>query len=201
MAFGNYRFEARNEIPHAVGLVAFLIVACLLGCLAISNYAVKARLPKKAELIDWFWILLAIPFAAYIAAYFLYHIYQIYTKETRIPFSETPVYTILFCIVMICLGVIFFAFRLRQRFWYGFFESVVGACIATLKFYSDVLLASNQIEVTPVAIAILTGGIYLMVRGLDNMHQGLENAKTGQRIMRVFSPKKSNETKTRDDWR
>lgn len=201
MAFVNFRYEERNQIPTKVAIVAAAIFACMLLCLAIINYLLKVRLPSGKELVDWGWVMFSFPFAVFFFVYFLYHIYQSYTKATGLPFSSTPIFTVLFFLGMICTGVLFFVYRLKHRFWYGFFEMLVGLSIATIRFYSDVLSASNQIEATPVAIAILTGGIYLMVRGLDNMHQGLEKAQTGLRIMRIFNPPKRAENRVREDWR
>ncbi len=70
------------------------------------------------------------------------------------------------------LGVLLFGFRLKARFFYGLTEAVVGAMVATTKMPSEgVDLASWHSETY---LTILTAGVYLVVRGLDNMHTGLK---------------------------
>jgi hypothetical protein len=70
------------------------------------------------------------------------------------------------------VGTAFFIFRLRQRLVYGATEAVAGISIAAHRM---------SIEPTPgiptdtgFYFAVLTAGIYLVVRGLDNMHQAVK---------------------------
>lgn len=76
------------------------------------------------------------------------------------------------------VGGLFFIFRLRQRLIYGATEAVAGIAIAAHRM---------SIEPTPglptdtgFYFAVLTAGIYLVVRGLDNMHQAV---KAGDSLM------------------
>jgi hypothetical protein len=66
-------------------------------------------------------------------------------------------------------GAMLFSFRLKYRAVYGLSEATVGVLIAAQKF-SD---PSGNDAGLSFFIAFLTAGIYLVVRGLDNMHQGL----------------------------
>jgi hypothetical protein len=70
-------------------------------------------------------------------------------------------------------GVALFFFRLKRRCAYGLSETMVGLVVASQKFRADALAPSGQTPTTLMVLAILTAGVYLVVRGLDNIHQGL----------------------------
>ena len=52
--------------------------------------------------------------------------------------------------------------------FYGFTEVLVGATVAGYR------VATNQGLNTELYLVVLTAGIYLVVRGLDNVQQGLK---------------------------
>lgn len=68
-----------------------------------------------------------------------------------------------------------FFFRLRSRTLYGVTETFVGLLVAEHHALSISNTATND---PSVFLAILTAGIYLMVRGLDNIHQGRLHGST-----------------------
>jgi hypothetical protein len=74
-------------------------------------------------------------------------------------------------IAAIAVGVVLFMFRLRLRFAYGLTESVVGVVVAVSKLSED--LSAKAAFSANTYIVVLTAGVYLMVRGFDNMHTGL----------------------------
>jgi hypothetical protein len=77
----------------------------------------------------------------------------------------------------IVAGVIFYWLRCRLRFWYGLCEIVVAFIIIYLTFvpaYTVVVLA----DMSPSRLLLskgvgILGGIYLLVRGMDNMDEDL----------------------------
>ena len=83
--------------------------------------------------------------------------------------------------VFACLpiGVAVFWFRCRQQFYYGLAEIVVALAVVFFTFYphsANVVLVTG--ETPPLlgyflyqGLAVLLG-IYIVVRGLDNMNQG-----------------------------
>lgn len=83
------------------------------------------------------------------------------------------------------VGMLLFAIRLKWRCLYGASEATVGVVVASQRFYHDVVATNTP---TPfVVLAILTAGVYLVVRGADNIHQGLVKEPLdpfGQRIIR-----------------
>lgn len=70
-------------------------------------------------------------------------------------------------------GALFFVFRLRLRLLYGATEALVGAAIAAQRVGSEP--GEGLPSETGFYIAILTAGVYLVVRGLDNMHQAMKS--------------------------
>lgn len=74
------------------------------------------------------------------------------------------------------LGLALFYFRLRLRAVYGFTEALVGLAAAGRQVM--VIAGTPTITGTPAKdptfyLAVLTAGVYLVVRGLDNIHQGI----------------------------
>ena len=71
---------------------------------------------------------------------------------------------------ILILGWLFFWMRQRIRFTYGLIEASVGAAFAAFRYSAE-----NEIGLpvdTGFYFAMLTAGVYLVVRGLDNMQQG-----------------------------
>jgi hypothetical protein len=81
--------------------------------------------------------------------------------------------TLLAAVVTLGVGALFFIFRLRQRFLYGATEALAGAAVA-----------AHRLSVEPgqgvpndggFYFAVFTAGVYLVVRGIDNMHVALHS--------------------------
>jgi len=70
----------------------------------------------------------------------------------------------------VILGGGLFWFRLHLRSIYGLSEAIIGIVVATQR----VTIESSTAAKDPAFyLAMLTAGVYLVVRGLDNIHQGL----------------------------
>lgn len=70
---------------------------------------------------------------------------------------------------VLTIALILFWTRLRVRFVYGVSEAFVGIAVAVHRLDSEqALVTSSDISFY---FAILTASVYLIVRGLDNMHQ------------------------------
>jgi hypothetical protein len=67
------------------------------------------------------------------------------------------------------LGAGFFAFRLKFRFIYGMTEAMVGLGVAGHRV--GFATTSEPGGSAALYLAVLTAGVYLVVRGLDNAHQ------------------------------
>jgi hypothetical protein len=106
------------------------------------------------------------------AALLLFSVVQQHAGAKSVIITLTAAATIL-------VGALFFYFRLKQRFLYGATEAVAG-----------VLVAAHRVSIEPgiglptdsaFYFAFLTAGVYLVVRGLDNMHNGI---KAGESLAR-----------------
>lgn len=67
------------------------------------------------------------------------------------------------------LGSALFFFRLRMRAIYGLTEAAIGIVVAG----NRALTQMDQFTSSDFYLAILTASVYLIVRGFDNIHQGL----------------------------
>lgn len=68
-------------------------------------------------------------------------------------------------------GAMLFAFRLYARAMYGCTEALVGLIIAGERASAEVRWPIENLNFD---LAILTAGVYLVVRGLDNVHEGFK---------------------------
>jgi hypothetical protein len=109
---------------------------------------------------------------------------EVYKFATSPAFS-TGASVVLVGLGTLVVGMLLFAIRLKWRCLYGASEAMVGVVVASQRFYHDAVATDTP---TPfIVLAILTAGVYLVVRGADNIHQGLTKAPFdpfGQRIIR-----------------
>lgn len=68
-------------------------------------------------------------------------------------------------------GGVLFYFRLKVRCLYGCSEVLVGLLVAGARLNAEPVPSLNA----PILVALLTAGAYLVVRGLDNIHQGVKS--------------------------
>ena len=75
---------------------------------------------------------------------------------------------------VLLVGIGLFWFRTRCRGVYGLTEVIVGIFVASYK-YVEASAGSHPIDASDpnLLLALLTAGVYLVVRGLDNIQQGL----------------------------
>jgi hypothetical protein len=69
------------------------------------------------------------------------------------------------------VGCLLFWFRLRLRCLYGLTETIVGLAVAGIRITT--VSSVETLRDPNFYLVVLTAGVYLVVRGLDNMHQGL----------------------------
>ena len=72
--------------------------------------------------------------------------------------------------VTLISGTLLFYVRFKARTLYGLTEAIAGISIASFKFLET---GTNAFLQPNFYLVILTAGVYLVVRGLDNMHQGI----------------------------
>lgn len=85
-------------------------------------------------------------------------------------------------ILTLVLGCLLFFFRHRCRCIYGVTEVMAGLFIAGSKF------SETEATIAPTGpnfyLVMLTAGVYLVVRGLDNVHQGMDRDPIAQAFIR-----------------
>lgn len=99
-------------------------------------------------------------------------VYDAYKFATSPYFSETSS-IIVVGVATLVIGVSLFWFRLKCRCVYGISEIAVGVIVGSQRFYLDALSPASHTPAPFIVLAILTAGVYLVVRGADNVHQGL----------------------------
>ena len=80
------------------------------------------------------------------------------------------------------LGAALFYFRLRLRSVYGMTEALVGMAVAGHRVSTEIDRASSD---PGFYLAVLTAGVYLVVRGFDNIHQGAKEPASDPVAARV----------------
>jgi hypothetical protein len=126
---------------------------------------------------DWKRLIKKLPraFLALVGASLFYYSIGVLVVDTTKwlvnPNSRTPISILLTMTATVTSGGLLFAFRLRARCIYGFSEALAGVTVVVHR----VVTTDSKTAVYDVGffLAILTAGIYLVVRGLDNIHQGL----------------------------
>jgi hypothetical protein len=83
-------------------------------------------------------------------------------------------------LILLC-GIILFIFREKQRFSYGVFEFLVGAFSIILLFLSDDF-DYQKIKFNLDFSIKLLAGMYIMVRGQDNIVRSLKDTKVGIKL-------------------
>lgn len=71
----------------------------------------------------------------------------------------------------VAFGLLLFFVRLKLRFVYGLTEVFAGVAVAIQRVTSEVTVPSSL--TTGISLGFLTAGVYLIVRGIDNVHQSL----------------------------
>ncbi|MBL8677297.1 MAG: hypothetical protein JNJ47_07790 [Alphaproteobacteria bacterium] len=77
-----------------------------------------------------------------------------------------------------------FIFRLKRRAIYGVVEAITGLVVASYRVYSDYPF---DLKDPGFYLALLTAGIFLIVRGFDNIHQGLVNNPKGTLAIKMHN--------------
>jgi hypothetical protein len=118
-----------------------------------------------------FWnIIIFSPFFAFIAGLFWFGVFYpawsilawIYKNST----SSSTWFTFVVVAITLIIGAVLFFFRLHARATYGITEVVAGVLVVAYRSHYSANLDASFF------LFILTAGVYLVVRGLDNIHTG-----------------------------
>ena len=147
---------------------AFLIITLLIFIFNIINSRGKSQ-------FDWglfSLMLILIPVSIVFGAVCYYSVFVLFKDIILWVLSPTISKTsavVLSVLITLTVGLTLFYIRLKIRAIYGFTEAMVGLLVSAQR----VIHEPDQITNFGFYFAILTAAIYLFVRGLDNIHQGL----------------------------
>lgn len=81
-----------------------------------------------------------------------------------------PLAVVLITLYTLAAGWLLFGFRYSARALYGLTEVAAGVAVSVHRVITPSIIRLDDLSLH---LAILTAGIYLVVRGFDNIHQGL----------------------------
>jgi hypothetical protein len=159
---------------HSAGRYSLWAAAGVVLVIAVPKVIRRIRRQKPGKSNLSVWDTLGVAVVCGVAVFVFYSVgigfYSAYKFAISSDLSR-PTSLTLVALVTFIVGITLFVLRLRWRCLYGISEALVGIVVASQRYYTDALLAATP---TPsVALAILTAGVYLVVRGADNIHQGL----------------------------
>lgn len=89
---------------------------------------------------------------------------------------------IMTALLTLAVGLILFYIRLKIRAVYGFSEAAIGLAVAANRIATQ----ADDIKNPAFYLAMLTASIYLVVRGFDNIHQGLTREPKDPVGMKIY---------------
>jgi len=189
---------SQDHSAAKVGLFIAILTGAIAVCTLIAMLIFKGVIPKRKDLIE---LAIALTFVAslgYGVAYFISQFYLATIRSSAVQIPTSALAIGFTSVAALSIGIALFAVRVRHRFVYGLSEIIVGFCAAGYKIYSEG--GYEIVQAGPVAFAVLTGAIYLIVRGLDNMHQGIDKDPIGKRVSKWFDSvtEDSGESKPKD---
>lgn len=181
-------FSLKNHAEKVLfyaGLGAFVAIVGALT-IVVARSIKEGRTPKFR---DCWWAVFGGSFLGAMLVILYYgavlSIYDAYTFATSPRFSNfTSLLLVAFTTLFV--GIALFLARLKWRCVYGVSEAVVGVIVGSQRYYLDAQSGTAHAPAPFVVLAILTAGVYLVVRGADNIHQGLTKDPrdpVGQRVI------------------
>lgn len=174
-------FEDYVEYVHAITLFWFVFFIYLAINQAHANGRVLGRPRFKGIML---FIAIAIPMA--VVTYGI----GVSAKDLYLWVAATR-YEFIIVGTALVLGFYLFQLRLNLRLLYGISEVMVGLFVAAYRHTQ-----STSIWHFDVFLPFLTAGVYLVVRGFDNIHQGLMQDPPDPLVLWVKSLSKTSNTQS-----
>jgi hypothetical protein len=171
----------RATFDLAVGTIFFTLLLLVAGGALVELHQRRVKGERVLRLKDPFWALAGLVavllFTLAIVGY-LFSVADVaratygWLSDPSVNRSEA---SLVVAVLVMATGLVLFWFRLVARACYGAVEVLVGIYVAA----SQVQQVAPGVPVTQtsVLLALLTAGVYLVVRGLDNIHQGCKADK------------------------
>jgi hypothetical protein len=189
IAYLLYARTLEDILEYALPLFLVLVICYLIAGLLFKLFWDR-QIPDRWDIIYW------IPGTAIFSAAYVLIMYGfvalakdiwrgIWTLWAVLDPNKQDHFTVVVGLMVVGGGGLLYWFRLKQRFLYGLTEAVAGVLVGmhrvSLEQWSGVPKSSGFY------LALLTAGIYLVVRGIDNMHQAHRAGDpTLQRIARLI---------------
>ncbi|CAE6793488.1 hypothetical protein R70006_04959 [Paraburkholderia domus] len=151
-------------------LSAFLAPLGLLVVRLLRWRAGAGRTKWAGDLAVTVGVMIALPFVTQTLASMVLVLFLLYQWAISPDVATALAIPVLLGATLLTSGLLFW-FRLKYRCMYGCSEALVGILVASAKIEAAPNLSAPQF-----LLLLLTAGIYLIVRGLDNMHQGATRA-------------------------
>lgn len=177
-AYQGWWHASRAALAVAAGVMAVVLVGKLVRVIRRIRPGKSSISVKTA-----FALALAVGFGVFIWVSVAIGFYNAY-KYAMAPELARVTSLALVAIITLAAGIVLFFVRLKWRCVYGLSEALIGVVVASQRYYTDALV--NPTTTTSLALAVLTAGVYLVVRGADNIHHGLTKAPIdpiGQRFI------------------
>ncbi|MGB4065559.1 MAG: hypothetical protein WBK19_17180 [Azonexus sp.] len=155
--------------------------------LFFSNYSVDEKIGSDGEVTRYYPSAREAFEGAIIGSVFLIPIgvviLSVYSSAVdTVAWMQSPnlddyVVKVISAVAVLIAGHVLFLFRQKYRPIYGATELLVGVAIAMNNGHE--LLKNGEFDLTMV-FAFITAGVYLVVRGLDNIHEGSKQLKEEQ---------------------
>jgi hypothetical protein len=83
-----------------------------------------------------------------------------------------------YIVLMVIFGLFLYVIRCRLQMWYGFLEIIVALVVIYLAFNSPIDYLETGIGYSPTGVLLqhfygVLAGLYIFVRGMDNIRSGL----------------------------
>lgn len=174
----------------------FLLFAPLCGIpAAVGSYLAIGLRMKRGEKPKYLWLALVGPLLLMTLVGLMYYSVFVGAKDIFLwvdPKLTSSVWRAVFIGFAVALvGSALYWFRVNFRFTYGFHEVAAGIGIAAYHAYKASGVPSSWDS--GIYLALVTAGVYLVVRGFDNMHVGVTKEPydtVGRDIFRDYFDKK-----------
>lgn len=157
-----------NKLPIFLTVIIFSAALGFIIGKGIYLYEDDALVRTFAGISAFGWLqVLLVPFTIFIFSFTGWLIYEL-------PRSSPGARYAIAIVIVPAISIALFIIRKYLRVFYGSFEAFSGFLIVT---YKSIFENNSQLTEPNFIIAMLTAGVYLMVRGFDNIDVGLKDRR------------------------
>lgn len=145
-------------------------ISCVLLFIYSGSYLILSLLvPYNKKMIGLFRLMMMTWFSVLSAGQYIVTFYAVIVKSHNVWGTV---------VVSVCLGIALYIIREKQRMLYGGIEFICGV-LAIYSIFQESKFELGEIPYTLEFSVKIAGGLYIMVRGQDNMVKALKGTKAG----------------------